>query len=99
MSDWLYKATFVGVLVYLVLVGVLARCLRDHHHEVWEEHGSFLVIWNNSIKSGLGFLGLIFSRRSRDLADRKLTVLLFTVRGLLAACLIGMLSVWGMFSR
>lgn len=75
----LFQATGAVVVIYLIVVAWLARYLRKHHRKAWEEHGSFLLVGNNTPKAGWNFFRFMLSSKPRQLADRKLNWLVLIV--------------------
>lgn len=83
-SVWLAMATVT--VIYLILVAILFHYLKRVHTSLWNQLGSPLIFWNNSLRNNLLFLRFLLRRDYRTVADPKLTLLATVIFWLFCVC-------------
>lgn len=71
---------FVAIIAYLIAAGVFARRLRANHYALWQQHGEFLMVENNTPRGGLQMFRFMWSKIPARLGDRPLWFLALTTR-------------------
>jgi len=93
--DPMYLAFAAIVILYLSAVVALSNRLK-RYPEAWEKTGGFLLLMNNTPRTGIRFLKFVFSDGYRTLDDRPVTLMVWIVRVLLGVGLI--LFAWNAIS-
>lgn len=76
-------ASAVMTVVYLFLLNRFISILRESHRDTYVKMGEPSLITNNNISNSVRLGWFLISGRYRGLADRKLTALGVTCRGLI----------------